>query len=83
MRLFNPFRRREEPERFYPEKHEDITKELPKVERKHSTGRVIRVDKKPTYDITRHHKGGYVTKTMPKDLRRIKEAQEKIDEVSE
>jgi hypothetical protein len=41
------------------------------------SGRVVKANARPEYDPTPRKKGGRVTKAMPRQLRKIKEGQEK------
>jgi hypothetical protein len=50
----------------------DLDKSMP------AHGRIVKATARPEYDPTNRPKGGRVTKTMPRQLREIKEGQENV-----
>lgn len=55
----------------------------PEKPKRKSRGSVVKVDRKPVFDIHANHQGGRVVRVMPRDLRSIKEAQERVDRLEE
>jgi hypothetical protein len=45
-----------------------------------SRGRVIKETKRPEYDPRRPRGGGRIVKTMPRQLQKLKQAQEKVED---
>lgn len=84
QRLLAKFRRQDEPVKWQPVNidTESIDKAMaelnkPVVVENKSRGHVVKAEKRATYSPNRRRSGGAVVKTMPKQLRRMKRAQEK------